>query len=47
MYHSDISLEKFWVTQSGYFRLATTAELSMGITYGAYSLSLQIGRDSE
>ena len=31
---SDISLEKYWVTQSGYFRLATTVALSMGITDG-------------
>ena len=28
----DIALEKCWVTQSGYFRLATTVELGMVIT---------------
>ena len=31
---SDITLEKYWVTQSGYFRLATTVSLGMGITDG-------------
>ena len=30
----DIFLEKYWVTKSGYFRLATTGALGMGITYG-------------
>ena len=30
----DVSLEKYWVTQSGYFRLATTVALGMGITDG-------------
>ena len=32
----DTALEKYWVTQSGYFRLATTVALGMGmgITYG-------------
>ena len=30
----DLSLEKYWVTQSGYFRLESTVELGMGITYG-------------
>ena len=28
------TLEKYWVTQSGYFRLATTVDLDMGIIYG-------------
>ena len=32
MRQSDLSLEKYWVTQSGYFRLATTMALGMGIT---------------
>ena len=27
----DIELDKYWVTQSGYFRLATTVALGMGI----------------
>ena len=31
---SDLALEKYWVTQSGYFRLATTVALGMGITDG-------------
>ena len=30
----DLSLEKYWVTQSGYFRLTTTVALCMGITDG-------------
>ena len=30
----DIALVKYLVTQSGYFRLATTVTLGMGITYG-------------
>ena len=34
MRKSDLSLEKHWVTQSGYFRLATTVALGMVITYG-------------
>ena len=33
MRQSDIALDKYWVTQSGYFILATTVELGMGITY--------------
>ena len=32
MQKSDIALEKYWVTQSGYFILATTVALGMGIT---------------
>ena len=34
MWQSDLLLEKYWVTQSGYFRLATTVALGMGITDG-------------
>ena len=34
MRHSDLALDKYWVTQSGYFRLLTTVALGMGITYG-------------
>ena len=30
----ELSLDKSWVTQSGYFRLATTVVLVMGITDG-------------
>ena len=33
MRQSDIALEKYWVIQSGYFRLTTTVSLGMGITY--------------
>ena len=32
----DIALYKYWVTQSGYFRLATTVEFGMGIIYGKH-----------
>ena len=31
---SDLTLEKYWVTQSVYFRLATTLVLGVGITDG-------------
>ena len=34
MRKSYLALEKYWVTQSDYFRLATTVEMVMGITYG-------------
>ena len=34
MQHSDLALEKYWVTQSGYFRLAPTVALGMGIKDG-------------
>ena len=34
MQKSDLALNKYWITQSGYFRLATTVALGMGITYG-------------
>ena len=34
MWQSDIALDKYWLKRSGYFRLATTVELGMGITYG-------------
>ena len=30
----DLELEKYWVTQGGYFRLATTVALGMDITDG-------------
>ena len=30
----DISLYKYWVTQSGYFIILTIVPLGMGITYG-------------
>ena len=34
MHQSDLVLEKYWVTHSSYFRLATTVALGMGITDG-------------
>ena len=34
MLQYDIELEKYWVTQSVYFILATTVALGMGITDG-------------
>ena len=34
MRQSDIAQEKYWVTQSGFFRLVTTVALGVGITYG-------------
>ena len=34
MQQSNLSLEKYCVTQSGYFGLATTVALGMGITDG-------------
>ena len=34
MWKSDIVLDKYWVTQSDYFRLATALELGMGISDG-------------
>ena len=34
MRQSDTTLEKYWVTQSGYFILATTVALGIGITDG-------------
>ena len=32
MQESDIEIDKYLITQSGYFRLATTVVLGMGIT---------------
>ena len=47
MQKSDIELQKYWVTQSGYFRLATTVALSMGITYGKIPFCNGISEGSE
>ena len=33
MQKNDLVIEKYWVTQSGYFRLATTVVLGMRIQY--------------
>ena len=38
---SEISLQKYWVKHSGYFRIVTRVVLGMGITYG----KLQLCRD--
>ena len=35
MQKSDLELDKYLVTQSGYFRLATIVVLGMGITDGS------------
>ena len=35
MQQSDTELDKYWVTQSGYFRLSTTVALCMGIADGS------------
>ena len=34
MHKSELFLYKYWLTQSGYFRIATTVVLGMGITDG-------------
>ena len=34
MHQYELSLEKYWVTQSGYFRLSTTLALGTSIKYG-------------
>ena len=34
MRQSDLVLDKYWVTYSDYFRIATAVALGMGITYG-------------
>ena len=34
MWQYNIAINKYWVNQSGYFRLATTVALVMGIKYG-------------
>ena len=34
MWKSDLVLEKYWVPQSGYFILANTVSLGVGIVYG-------------
>ena len=34
MWQSYIVLDKYWVTQSDYFRLETTLALVMGVAYG-------------
>ena len=47
MRQSDIAIEKYWVTQSGYFRLATTVSLGMGIAYGKIIYCLCVAKVNE
>ena len=47
MSQSDPAVDKYWVTQSGYFRLATTVELGMMIIYGNIILCHGISEGSE
>ena len=34
MQNYDLEIYKYWITKSGYFRIATTVELGMGIADG-------------
>ena len=47
MRNYDLVLDKYWVTQSGYFRLATTVALGMVITNQKLLLYHGISKDSE
>ena len=47
MWQSNLGLEKYWVTQSGYFRLATTVALGMGITYAKLLFSHGVPEQSK
>ena len=42
----DLELQKYWMTQSGYFRLATTATLGMVITDGKLLFCYRISEGS-
>ena len=42
----DLVLEKYWISQSGYFRLATTVVLGMGITDGKLVLCCGVSEQS-
>ena len=44
---SDTALDKYWVTHSGYFRLATTLALGMGIIYVKILFCHGISKESE
>ena len=46
MCKSDIDLEKYWVTHSGYFKLATTVAFGTGIKYGKIILYHEISKGS-
>ena len=41
-----LALDKYWVTQSGYFRLATSVASGVGITYGKIQLCDSISEES-
>ena len=47
MNQPNIALVKYWVTQSVYFRLATTVALGMGVTDGKLLLCHGISQDSD
>ena len=36
MFQYDLEIDKYWVAQRGYFRLATMVVLGEGITYGKF-----------
>ena len=42
----DLALDKYWLTQSGYFRLTTTVALGMGIIDGRLLLCHGISEES-
>ena len=46
MWQSDRALEKYWATQSGYFRLATTVSLGIGIADGKLQFCHGISEES-
>ena len=45
MQQSDLALQKYWVTQSGYFRLSTIVALGMGIADGMLIFCYVISQD--
>ena len=45
MWQSDPALDKYGVTQSGYFRPVTTVALSMGVKYGNLLLYHEISEE--
>ena len=47
MRQSNQTLDKYWITQSGYFRLATTVALGMGIIDDNILFCHGISQDSE
>ena len=46
MCHSDLALDKYWVTHGGYFRLSTTVVLGMGIIDGKFIFCYGISEES-